>query len=275
MSKKCRRVRLATTSGWRAAQSAIRLVADSVALRAPGFSQPGSRFERSCRVAYPLCALRYGFMRHAIESEVATRGPLRLAEIGVDRGQLLHFMEGDAYERRRRGIAAWHAYDIAPQTELLQEAGYEAIKRVDIETEIPQDAAPYDLVVACHVLEHLRDPLAGLQHMVAMLRPGGCLVGGFPVSTGVSAYFRERRLRRNTRGNGHVSVFSPGRLQRMAATCGLRVEWMTGAFLMRSSGFWLERHRWWGQLNAGWGWLLPSLGNELYFTLRRPAGPDQ
>jgi hypothetical protein len=58
----------------------------------------------------------------------------------------------------------------------------------------------------------------------------------------------------------------------MAARSGLSVELLTGAFLVRASGFPLENSAAWTRLNLRYGELFPSWAGELYWMLRRGGG---
>jgi hypothetical protein len=66
-------------------------------------------------------------------------------------------------------------------------------------------------------------------------------------------------------------VFSPRRVRDMAAANGLQVEFLSGAFLMRKKGFFLEDHKWWLRFNVRFGAVFPSWPGEIYWMLRKPA----
>lgn len=51
------------------------------------------------------------------------------------------------------------------------------------------------------------------------------------------AGFWQKRLRKNARPFHHVSVFSPERTIKMAALNGMKIDFMSGAFLLRRTGF--------------------------------------
>jgi hypothetical protein len=57
----------------------------------------------------------------------------------------------------------------------------------------------------------------------------------------------------------------------MAAQAGLKVEFMSGAFLMRSKGSSLENSAAWMRFNIAWGRLFPGWPGEIYWLMRKPA----
>jgi hypothetical protein len=86
---------------------------------------------------------------------------------------------------------------------------------------------------------------------------------------------REIFLRRKNRDvpvteHRHMSVITPARIRRVARECALEPELIAGTFFMRSSGFFLENYAPWIRANLAWGAAFPSLGGELYFSLRKP-----
>jgi hypothetical protein len=70
---------------------------------------------------------------------------------------------------------------------------------------------------------------------------------------------------------GHVSTFSPTRVHRLAAVANLELEWMTGTFLVRSSGSPIENSGLWVRLNVLFGALFPGWPGECYWQFRRVA----
>jgi len=129
----------------------------------------------------------------------------------------------------------------------------------------------FDTAILLHVLEHLFEPEEVLKKIAAAIRPGGSLIGGFPVVPGPLAGIRESQVRKTAKPMGHVSVFSPARVRRMAAQAGLQVEFMSGAFLMRSKGSALENSSAWMRFNIAWGRLFPGWPGEIYWLMRKPA----
>ena len=220
-------------------------------------------------VRYPIRLLRYWFGQQLLCEEFVKAGrPIDVAEIGVHVGQMLEFVRsspgGFQYNR-------WTAVDAIIRRERLDQAGYSDFLEANLEEPSFTLEHKYDTAVLLHVLEHLFDPESVLKKVAEAIRPGGSLIGGFPVVPGILARIRESQVRKTAKPMGHVSVFSPKRVRRMAADAGLRVEFMSGAFLMRSKGSPLENSAAWMRLNLLWGRLLPGWPGEIYWLMRKPA----
>lgn len=222
-------------------------------------------------VRYPFRLLRYWFMHQFMVRHASSAAhPLSVAEVGVDHGQQLSFA---AANRESPWWYRWDAYDVSPRTETLLGTGYSHVIAADLDDPRFGQAHTgrhYDVVIALHVLEHVRSPEAAVHRLAAMLKPGGMLIGGGPVTPEAARHFWERRLRRRAKPGGHISVLSPQRLSDMASASGLTREWQGGAFLVRCRGFVLENFRWWLRVNLLFGALLPSWPGEIYFAWRRP-----
>ena len=220
-------------------------------------------------VRYPIRLLRYWFGQQLLREEFERAGrPVDVAEIGVHVGQMLEFVRsapgGFQYNR-------WTAVDAIIRRERLEQAGYSDFLEANLEDAGFALEHEYDTAVLLHVLEHLFNPEAVLKRVAEAIRPGGSLIGGFPVVPGAFAGIRESQVRKTAKPMGHVSVFSPARVRRMAAEAGLEVEFMSGAFLMRSKGSPLENSAAWMRLNLLWGRLFPGWPGEIYWLMRKPA----
>jgi SAM-dependent methyltransferase len=224
---------------------------------------------------YPFRILRYWFMHELMLAAARRRrAALTVAEIGVDHGQQLAFAKWAASPDEATWWSRWDAFDCAPRTDMLQAIGYTDTVTVDVDTPDATRAfegRAYDVVVACHVLEHLFDPESAVMRMRSLVKPGGLVIGGGPVLPDVAVGAWQSRLRRRAKPFGHVSVLSPGRLARMATLAGLVPEWQAGAFMLRKRGLALEQQRWWLQFNLAFGALFPGWPGEIYFAWRRPG----
>jgi SAM-dependent methyltransferase len=220
-------------------------------------------------VRFPIRLLRYWFGYHLINDEArrAARA-LDVAEVGVHTGQMLEFLRS---AREVPNLHRWTAVDAVVLTEKLRKAGYDEFVEANLES--PEFAMPgeYDVAVLLHILEHLFDPETALAKVAAGVRPGGLLIGGFPVVPDALARSREAQVRRTAALMGHVSVFSPQRVRRMASACGLQVEMLSGAFFLRSKGSRLENSAAWMRFNLWWGALFPWWPGEIYWSMRKPA----
>ena len=84
------------------------------------------------------------------------------------------------------------------------------------------------MVVLYFVLEHLRDPLALLQEIGRILKPGGLLSVAVPNIAGL--YFRLNKqawIAERVRHQSHFYEFSPRTLRRILARAGLRAVALT------------------------------------------------
>ena len=223
---------------------------------------------------YPIRLLRYWFGYHLLRDEFERVGrPLDVAEIGVGTGQMLRFTKSvlqmaspahTPFAWRR-----WTAVDAILEEEKLRKAGYEEFSLINLESPDYRLPCEYDAAVLLHVLEHLFEPEEALCKVAEGLRPGGVLIGGFPVLPNCLIANRQSRVRRTARPMGHVSVFSPERVIRMGAQAGMETEFLTGAFFFRSKGSPLENSPAWMRFNLAWGARFPSWPGEIYWRMRK------
>jgi len=217
-------------------------------------------------VRYPIRLLRYWFGYHLLREE-AERGLREVAEIGVHTGQMLEFLRSVP---GHPSFAKWTAVDAVMLTEKLRKAGYDDFFEANLEDsafDLPQD---YDVAVVLHILEHLFDPETALEKIALRIRPGGSIIGGFPVIPDFFVDYRQKQVRKTAAPMGHVSVFSPERVKKMAARCGLKAEFVSGAFFMRSKGSVLENSAAWTRFNLAWGAAFPGWPGEIYWLMRKP-----
>jgi SAM-dependent methyltransferase len=245
----------------------LAFLADNKTVRSKRFGIP----PEAKSVRYPIRLLRYWFGYHLLREEFARLGlPLKVAEIGVHTGQMLEFLRSAPFPVH---LAKWTAVDAVMLTEKLRKAGYDDFFEANLENPDFDLPADYDVAVLLHILEHLFEPEAALQKVVRRIHPGGALIGGFPVVPGPLAGLRESRVRKTAAPMGHVSVFSPARVRQMAVNSGLRVEFLSGAFFVRSKGSALENSAIWARFNLLWGALFPGWPGEIYWLMRKPEQP--
>lgn len=219
-------------------------------------------------VRYPIRLLRYWFGYHLLREEaVRASRPLEIAEVGVHTGQMLQFYrsipDSPAFSR-------WTAFDAVVLGEKLRKAGYDDVVEANIEDPAFSLGREYDSAVVLHILEHLFEPEKALARIAAGIRPGGSIIGGFPVLPDFLVASRQASVRKTAAPMGHVSVFSPHRVRKMAEGCGMTAEFVAGAFLMRSKGSPLENSAAWMRLNLLWGAMFPSWPGEVYWLMRKP-----
>lgn len=230
--------------------------------------------EAAKSVRFPVRMLRYWFTYHLLASEYRRAGrPLDVLELGTHNGQMLTFARlagarvGAGAPRYRR----WLGVDAVPKRNILRLAGYRDILHADIEA--PNLTLPdgFDSAICLHILEHTANPLGALRKVAEALRPGGSIIGGSPVLPHFLIGLRERQLRRTAQMFGHVTVFSPARIRRMAAAAGLTIEFISGAYCMRHKGFFLENSRAWLRFNLRWGGAFPWWPGEIHWLARKPG----
>jgi SAM-dependent methyltransferase len=220
-------------------------------------------------VRYPIRLLRYWFGYHLLRVEAERLGrPLDVAEVGVHSGQFLEFVRSAPVQP---AIGQWTAVDAVVLAEKLRKAGYSEWIQGNVEDEAFTLPGEYHAAVLLHILEHLFEPEAALRRVAAGLRPGGVIIGGFPVLPDVLVARRQKSVRRTAKPMGHVSVFSPERVVRMGRAAGCETEFLSGAFFMRSKGSRLENSAAWMRFNLWWGRRFPWWPGEVYWLMRKGA----
>ncbi len=218
-------------------------------------------------VRYPVRLLRYWFGYHLLRIEAERLGrPMDVAEVGVHTGQFLEFVRSTPVVPT---FGRWTAVDAVMLEEKLRKAGYDDFFEANLEASDFSLPGEYDAAVMLHVLEHLFEPEEALRKVVSGLRTGGVVIGGFPVLPEMLVQSREAAVRKTAKPMGHVSVFSPGRVRRMAEQAGCTVEFMSGAFFMRSKGSPLENSAAWLRFNLWWGAMFPGWPGEIYWMIRK------
>lgn len=222
-------------------------------------------FCKSRATRYPIRLLRYWFMYNLIKEEHIRLGrPLRVCEVGVDRGQMLRFTRDAGFA----DISCWVAVDCKLHPE-LQESGYTRQVQANVDRLDFFLDEEYDVIIVLHVLEHLFEPEQLIHRLSGALAPGGVMIGGFPVMPKWLTSYWQKRLRLTASKFGHVSAFSPQRVKNMANSCGLYLDFISGAFFLRKSGSFLENYKAWPRVNLLFGALFPALGSELYWRIRK------
>jgi SAM-dependent methyltransferase len=235
--------------------------------------------ERAKHRRFSFRMLRYWYMERLLRETREQLGrPLRVLEIGVDRGQMKAFVDGAPADVNADSLySAWDAADVKPQTEALTRAGYAECLALNLDDGdslaefVSRTRGQYDVVILLHVLEHLTQPERAVTFLSGSLAGNGRMLGGFPVLPSGIARIRERQIRKTAQPFGHVSAFSPRRVRKMAERAGMLTDYASGAFAVRASGSPLENSEWWLRANVAFGALFPGWPGEIYFQLRKPA----
>ncbi len=105
-----------------------------------------------------------------------SRPPRRVLEIGCGLGNSLVFL-------KKQGAEFVAGIEIVPSVALRarQRPEIDEILEADFEhMSLPWTRGSFDLVIASHVLEHLRDPWSALRRIQDLLTPEGRIVGAVP-----------------------------------------------------------------------------------------------
>ncbi len=202
----------------------------------------------------------------------AGAGPL--LEIGCGNGEFLLTM-------RRLG---WEVYGLEPDpvsAALARQAGL-AVDHATLES-APLDAHRWGVIVLHHVIEHVSNPIATLDRLSALLRPGGLLVSFSPNPRGLLARCFRRSWRQLDTPR-HLVLMGPSALAAAARQAGLQPlvwtscrmsQWTTEESL-RGRGFGSPRLRRWVARVTAWlcrAWLALDRhsGEEVILIARKPA----
>lgn len=230
---------------------------------------------RSGHARYPVKLLRYLFMAVFLEEECIRLGrPLRVCEIGVDRGQMLlfarhYFSEKYGSSELSSYVNRWDAISARIHEPVLRACGYDSWTQANVEKPGFSPPHHYDVVILCHLLEHLHEPEKVVCSVARCLNKGGSVIGGMPVTPHWISGYWQKRIRARASRFGHVSVFSPVRIRKMAEVSGLKSDVVSGAFFMRKTGSTLENIKYWAAANLKFGRHFPAWPGEIYWRMRR------
>jgi SAM-dependent methyltransferase len=141
-----------------------------------------------------------------------------------DAGYVRH-LESVAAELRRIPLPAPRILDFGAGphfvlTRLLRARGYDCTPYDPLYgLRLPADAAPYDAIVACEVLEHLRDLPRSLQEIRTLCAPGGYVLARTEFCDAVTDFGTWWYANDET----HINFFHTQTLPRLAALLGRRV----------------------------------------------------
>ncbi len=214
---------------------------------------------------YPIHYVRYWWIAHVLAREAKRHDrQLHVLDAGAGRGVLArltpHF------------DARWIAVDFEASVLAEAQRHYARVCTADLNAGWPFACKTVDVVVMCHVFEHLHWPQRALHEIWRVLKPGGLLVLAVPTLPRWLARLREAQFRRGARHglrapHHHQSVFWPARLRDLVRKSGFAPEFMSGSYL--ASGTVFDRFGPWVRFNLRWGAAFPAVGNELYLLPRK------
>ena len=123
---------------------------------------------------YELFMERYRSAAEFIQKVHTNTKELRLLDVGSGNGYLKYFCNFNHID--------WHGIEIREDRfKDCEKLGYH-MHWCDIDSDfVPFDDGYFDVVIASHVIEHLRNRSFALQEMYRVLRTGGLLIVGTPI----------------------------------------------------------------------------------------------
>ncbi len=225
--------------------------------------------EEMSKRRFPVRILRYWWLNLVIHEEAKKLGrPLTIVDVGSDRGtikRLISPIDG----------AKWIGLDIDISREGIELAKYDELVKCDFDAGLALPDGVADIVICSHVLEHLPRPEFTMAEINRIMKPGGMLLVGVPVTLKLFAKIREyqfgKQLKAGTRTKWqHVRVYWKKRLESLARNSGFEVEFSSGTAIIRKKGSRLEDHAGWIRINQVFAALFPAMGQEICMQLRKP-----
>jgi len=107
---------------------------------------------------------------------LAKGNPARILEIGCGRGQSL------LYFKQQRGAVYTAGVEYVEDVAAIarEEKGLDHVISGDVESLNLSHLGKFDLIIAGHVLEHVKDPWAVTRRLQALLNPDGQFIGSLP-----------------------------------------------------------------------------------------------
>jgi ubiquinone/menaquinone biosynthesis C-methylase UbiE len=197
----------------------------------------------------------------------------RLLDIGPGKGRTV------SYSRAllgRNGIR-YYGVDISEKRlERSARQGYDGLFMGD-GRRLPFRAGVFDIVVAMHVLEHVKETDLFLSEIRRVLTPRGSLILGIPVMP--NEVIRLQSFmgplidwfdRATGKHRDHEAWFSRNTIEAHLKHHGFRILSVTGFRLFSLPGNLLEDSAWWHRFQGFLGAALPSLSGEVNILASKP-----
>lgn len=152
-----------------------------------------------------------------------TRRTVKIIEAFAKRGTLLDFGGGVGPLAAAAQDAGWQTagYDVSP---IASEKGREILgTRIigDWDAVLASELAPFDVVAAIEVVEHVENPREVIRQAMSALRPGGLLVVSTPNFASLGRIAAGARWHAILPAS-HIVYFTPRALRRVLQECGAR-----------------------------------------------------
>lgn len=209
---------------------------------------------------YELRQARYLDMVPAARDLAAERGQLQVLDIGSGTGSAKRFLDHAGVDAR------WTGVEIDPRrVQLCRQLGYHRIlDDYNLEnTRLPFANRSFDLIIASHIIEHLKSDREALADWTRLLKPGGCMIVGVPMHLPpVAALARLRYRLFGRHPYGHCQFYSMQSLLDLVAP--YRVRAIRG-FRLFSARKWLplEDFEWFYRASVRFGRRFPSMTQEV------------
>jgi 2-polyprenyl-3-methyl-5-hydroxy-6-metoxy-1,4-benzoquinol methylase len=167
----------------------------------------------------------YSHLRMSLLSLVED-SPKRVLEIGCGQGQTLSFL------KRERSAEFVAGVELVPEVAAIarQKPELDLILTGDIEQIWPDfPAEPFDLVIASHILEHVKDPWSVARRLGALMTPVGQFIGSLPnvrnarVSLPLVLFGRLEYTNEGILDWTHTKFFTKGTIQDLLNSSGFVV----------------------------------------------------
>jgi SAM-dependent methyltransferase len=167
----------------------------------------------------------YGHLRMSLLSLI-DGSPKRILEVGCGHGQTLSFLKRECSAEFVVGVElVSEVAAIAKQKPELDVVLAGDIEQISLDFPVES----FDLVIAGHVLEHVKDPWSVTRRLGAFLRPGGQFIGSLPnirnvrVSLPLVLFGKFEYTKEGILDWTHTKFFTKGTIQELLRSTGFAV----------------------------------------------------
>lgn len=174
------------------------------------------------------------------ETEIDDERRFRFLEPILKHKNILDYGCGNGQFLVKARATASSVNGLEPETALQP---YFQEKSLQVFTSLQQIQAQYDLITMFHVVEHLPDPIAVLQQLKSLLKPGGCLVIETPNSQdALLTLYKNPAFASFTYWSCHLQLFSADALGILASKTGFKVQYVKQVqrYSLANHLFWLS-----------------------------------